>query len=397
MATTSLWRVKGRIDDVIIYIENPDKTSGEIKISIPEISDALDDVISYASREDATLQHRFVAGVNCDPATARAEMTETKKRFGKTGGTIAYHGYQSFAEGEVTPEMAQLIGLELATELWGDRYEVLIATHVDKESHIHNHFVINTVSFVDGVKFHRTKEDYRKMQEVSDRLCREHGLSVIKHPEGKGKNYAEWAAEQNGKPTYRKMIRRDIDDAVKASLTEKEFYAYLIQKGYELKLYTPKGKLLVRPSLRPPGAERYFRFDRLGADYDLDEIRYRLAEKMTRSVPFPEEDREKIRKYRNEYPPHPKAKGIAALYYHYCYELHLIARYPASVKRVSFFMRQDIRNLERLDEQVRFLGENRIETSEDVAAYREKAEKALSELLKERTRLRTGLKKCIYF
>ncbi|MDD6954602.1 MAG: relaxase/mobilization nuclease domain-containing protein, partial [Prevotella sp.] len=84
---------------------------------------------------------------------------------------------------------------------WGDRYQVLVCTHLDKTSHIHNHFLINTVSFVDGIKFHRTNEDYRQMQQVSDRLCREYGLSVVRHPEHGGKNYGQWLAEKNGKPT----------------------------------------------------------------------------------------------------------------------------------------------------------------------------------------------------
>lgn len=100
---------------------------------------------------------------------------------------------------------------------------MLVATHLDKASHIHSHFVINTVSFVDGKKFYRSNGDYARMREVSDRLCREYGLSVIRRPEGKGKNYSEWSAEKNGKPTNRSRIRADIDRAIGVSLTENEF------------------------------------------------------------------------------------------------------------------------------------------------------------------------------
>ncbi len=127
----------------------------------------LSDVIDYAANsgktqavdEKSDVLRSFVSGVNCHPSTARDEMIAVKKRFGKEDGTVAYHGYQSFAPGEATPEIAHEIGLKLAQRLWGDRYQVLVTTHLDKESHLHNHFVLNTVSFVDGIKYHRTAQD----------------------------------------------------------------------------------------------------------------------------------------------------------------------------------------------------------------------------------------------
>ena len=199
MATTSLWRVRGYIGKVLLYAENPEKTTLPKSIGFDDADkDTLEDVIAYASREEATNQRQLISGINCCPKTARTEMLHTKEAFDKESGTIAYHGYQSFQEGEVTPELAHTIGVRLATELWGDKYEVIVATHVDKASHIHNHFVINTVSFVDGRKFHRTKKDYLQMREKSDALCKEYGLSVIENPLGKGKHYAEWFAERNG-------------------------------------------------------------------------------------------------------------------------------------------------------------------------------------------------------
>ena len=102
------------------------------------------------------------------------------------------------------------------------------------------------------------------MREVSDRLCREHGLSVIRYPEGKGKNYSEWSAEKNGKPTHAGIIKTDIDKAIWASVTEREFFDALTNMGFEFKLYRKDGTPLERPSLRPKGAERFRRFDRLG-------------------------------------------------------------------------------------------------------------------------------------
>lgn len=195
MATTSIWRVKGWLGKVVVYAENPDKTTNpafyEKKESSGRQSHGLSDVISYAINSDKTqktddeslaVKHSFVSGVNCHPGTAREEMLAVKKRFGKEDGTIAYHGYQSFAPGETTPEMAHEIGIKLAQRLWGETHQVLVATHLDKESHLHNHFIVNTVSFTDGTRYHRTHQDYCEMQQASDALCREYGLSVIDDP-----------------------------------------------------------------------------------------------------------------------------------------------------------------------------------------------------------------------
>lgn len=172
-------------------------------------------------------------------------MQSTKKRFKKLDGTLAYHGYQSFAPGETTPEIAHEIGVKLARQLWGDKYQVIVATHLDKESHLHSHFVINTVSFKDGIKFHRENEDYRRMREASDALCREYGLSVITSRESKTKSYAEWEAEKNGQPTIRSMIRADIDRAIQASSTERMFYKTLREMGYDIKFLSESGAELM--------------------------------------------------------------------------------------------------------------------------------------------------------
>ena len=397
MAVTSLWRVKGYIGKVLLYAENPDKTTTPETIPVAtELNrNALEDVIVYAGREEATNQRQLVSGIHCDVETARQDMMKTKLRFDKEGGTIAYHGYQSFKEGEVTPDLAHAIGIQLAQELWGDRFEVLVATHLDKASHIHNHFVINTVSFVDGIKFHRTHDDYRQMQIASDRICREHGLSVIRHPDGKGKNYGEWLAEKEGKPTNAGLIRKDIDRAIAASVTERDFYDLMASWGYEFKFHSKNGQPLERPSLRPQVAERFRRFDRLGEDYTVDEICNRILENIVEKVPFPEEEERTYHRYRTENPPHTKAKGIAALYYHYCYELHILIRFPASVKKVSATIREDLRKLDRLDEQTRFLAKNGIETLDDLNQYRSKAADELRELPDSRDILRNQLRRVL--
>lgn len=165
--------------------------------------------------------------------------------------------------------------------------------------------------------------------------------------------------------------------------------------GYELKLFATSGKELQRPSLRPKDSERFFRFDRLGEDYSLDEISNRILENIRRKDPFPEETMDTVRKYRSSHPPKCKAGGLARLYYFYCYELHIIVRFPASVKKVSHFMREDIRKLDKLDAQTRFLGENGIETYEDLESYQDRTEEEIGYLKRDRDQLRNELKRVI--
>jgi len=176
MATTSLWHIEGRLKDLIDYVENPEKT----KAKTPELQD-LYNVFSYVRRPEATQEGEYVTALNCLKETALRQMILTKKRYGKTDGYIAWHGYQSFKPEEVTPQLAHEIGVKLAKEMWGDRFEIIVTTHLDKE-HIHCHFCFNSVSFRDGGKYNYSKAERKRMMEISDRLCREYGLSVIEKP-----------------------------------------------------------------------------------------------------------------------------------------------------------------------------------------------------------------------
>ena len=141
--------------------------------------------------------------------------------------------YQSFVEGEVDAATAHEIGIKLAEEIFGERYEVVVATHLNTDN-VHNHFVINAVSFVDGKKYNDCKSTYAKIREVSDRLCTEHDLFVIKHPSGRGMHYAEWKAEQNGEITLRGSIRGAIDFVVKRSLSKRQFIEGMTELGFIL-------------------------------------------------------------------------------------------------------------------------------------------------------------------
>ena len=191
MATTSLWHIKGRLKDLIDYVENPEKT----KAKAPELQD-LYNVFSYVQRPEATQEGEYVTAINCLKETALRQMILTKKRYGKTDGYIAWHGYQSFKPEEVTPQLAHEIGVKLAKEMWGDRFEIIVTTHLDKE-HIHCHFCFNSVSFRDGGKYNYSKTEQLRLREASDRLCREYGLSVIENPH-KAPSRPVWLDEKNG-------------------------------------------------------------------------------------------------------------------------------------------------------------------------------------------------------
>ena len=398
MATTSIWRVKGWLGKVVIYAENPEKTANPKFYADRELTEQdgqeLSDVIRYAvnsektqetSSKDGAPLHRFVSGINCSPATARDEMLAVKKRFGKEDGTVAYHGYQSFAPGEATPELAHEIGVKLATRLWGDRYQVIIATHLDKENHLHNHFVLNTVSFADGIKYHRTRKDYHEMQTVSDALCREYRLSVIENPQyGKAKQYGEWRAEQEQRPTWRGLIRTDIDEAIRQAMTERQFFDALRKKGYAMKV----GKDI---SVRPPGKERFVRLMRnFGEDYSLDNIRRRILSQSRPERKNPEQKPEILRaRLIGSLKTARKLTGFRALYVHYCYLLGIFPknRPQQSRKRLHFLLREDLLKLDAITAETRLLIGHRIDTAEQLFSYRDEVNGKISALTEKRKQL----------
>ena len=395
MAVTSIWPITGNPNGVIEYAINPAKTSEASREETAALH-AIDNVMEYAADDLKTEKRVYVSGVNCQIPYAKEQFLETKRRYGKLGGRTCFHGYQSFRAGEVDADTAHKIGVALAKELWGDRFEVVVATHLNTD-HYHNHFVVNSVSFMDGKKFYNLKSDYQRMREVSDRLCREHKLSVIRDPQGKGKNYAQWSAEKNGKPTYQSITKADIDRAVMASTTMRDFYRVMEEMGYRLKLYTKSGSLLKHPVAIPPGGTKGVRLDRLGYDYTLDGITDRILRNMRKQVPFPDVEKQHHGKYRyrGSFRKYPKATGFRALYLYYCYLLKIIVKKPASVKKVPASLREDIVKLDWIIAQTRFLGANKIETAEDLQAKQKEIQALIETLTQQRRDLRIALKRAL--
>ena len=352
MAYTKVFAIRRRLDDRIHYVTNGEKT-------------ALDAGITYAANLEKTEQYFFTSALNCESCeTAYAEMQATKQRFGKLGGVVGYHFIQSFAPGEVTPEQAHAIGVAFAQRLFGDRYEVVIGTHLDK-LHLHNHVVVNSVSFVDGKKYHSSPGSYYfDVRGVSDALCRENDLSTIA-PHGRGKHYAEWKAEQNGKPTIRSIVRADIDRIIGEAYTYETFLMLLRREGYVVQ-NRPDRKYV---TVLPQGGKRAIRLDSLGDGYTEQDIRRRLAgqrEGGAQTAPAMTRTGKRYR-VKGKRPTGPKKKitGFQALYLRYLYLLRGTHR-KKHFRRVPFSMRQEVIRLQRYDRQFRYLWTNGLTTVEEL-------------------------------
>ena len=374
MATTRIWSIKGRLDSVINYVTNPEKTDGS-RYTDTELQ-ALADVIDYAEDGAKTHNKVYVSGINLSPNIARDQMVMTKQQFGKTDKILAYHGYQSFLPGEVTPDQAHEIGVELANRLWGDRFQILVTTHLDK-NHLHNHFCLNSVSFVDGKKFRGGSKAYWQTRAESDKICAEYGLSVIKNP-GKGKNYAEWKAEYEGRPTVRGQIKDELDEIIKVSYSYEQFWKILKQRGYAVK------RDVKYVALKPSYSQRYIRLKSLGKNYSEEAIKQRIiaARNGIRDLDKPKSD---YNAWLNKYE-QTKLHGFKALYFHYLYLFGKI-RKKETPQRISFYMREELIKFDRYHRQFHFLIDNDIETVEQLKTFKENAENKISELTLKRSRL----------
>ena len=369
MAYTSVIPVR-RLDWAVKYVMNKEKTTAV----------SLQDALDYAANRDKTEQSFFQSSYACTLETAFADMRQTKERWHKSGGVQGYHLVQSFAAGEVTPELAHRIAKELADRVLGGRYEYVIGTHLNT-GHIHSHIVWNSVSRIDGKKYHSNGKSYvTEIRAVSDELCRKYKLSVIdtENSNHVAKPYAEWLAEKNGQPTWRTAIRQDVDEAIRQSLTWWQFLTALERKGYEVRM----GRKY--PVLRPPGKERFVRFKTLGKRYTPEAIQTRIL--YPRSYRPYVENPPTIQHGRlhSGKKPHRKLTGLRALYYRYLYELGALPRKPS---RPSYAVRQDAYKLDQRIRQMEFLSRNNIDTLTQLETHRQALQTEIRQLLTKRKQL----------
>ena len=255
--------MKNRLKEVIEYAENPDKTTDP-----RYLDDDLRAALRYAENDDKTDRRLFVAGINCPKQRAYEAMTAVQRRFGKTDGTVAWHGFQSFSTGEVTPDEAFEIGKETARRMWGDKYQVVVTVHLNTDN-LHCHFVVNPISFKDGSRFQNKICNHRRLREISDEVCREYGKSVLEHSEFYGgKSRGAYRAGVQGHPTHRDMLKADVEYCLKTADTWERFEKQLYGLGYTIDW--------TRMSVRAKGWERAVRLRGIG--YTDDIIERRLAE-----------------------------------------------------------------------------------------------------------------------
>ena len=326
----------------------------------------LDNSLRYVMNAEKTVDGAtgavLVDGINCQPETAYRDMIQTKRRWDKENRPIqGYHLIHSFAPGEVTPEQAHRLSVEFAERLLQGRFEAVVATHVD-HGHIHAHIVFNSVSCTDGKMFRDDfKAYYGDIRGISNEISRENDLSVIE-PKGKGKHYAEWDAERDGKETVRGLIRQDIDAALADAFTLQSFYDTLQKRGYTVK----RGANVKHTAVKPPGSDRFVRLDSLGNGYTEADIRERLnksrtepekPEPMTIAPLYIPRGRYKVKRRSPAYGKKQKLSGLRRLYLHYLYLLS-----PPRPRRlpVPFPVRAEVRKLDQYKRQFALLQKYRI-------------------------------------
>lgn len=390
MATTKIWSVRHNAGWLLEYCANPQKTDATLWEKIETVEATL----GYAADQDKTEQCMFVSGINCSPETAAQEFQLTKIQHGKPGGVLVYHAVQSFVAGEVTPEQAHEIGTKLAQQMWGDRFEVQVATHLNTEN-IHNHFVLNSVSFADGGKYNDCKTTYRQLRGLSDKLCQEYNLSVAEQSKGKGKHYAEWKAEQDGKPTWRSLIRADVDLAIAESLTFVHFIKALERRGYEVD--TSRKHMRIKPPAemkeKTDGKyDGYFRVYTLSEEYSEDAIKRRILDQRSAKPP-PKSVPARAVYLKGKHGNVKKLSGFRALYFHYLYKMGILPN-PKTPRRASFLYRQDLIKLDRISAEVRLLCQNKIDTADQLRDFRAGKEQDVAQLCDQRRKMYNRLRRC---
>lgn len=378
MAVTSLWHIKGNLKDLIDYVENPEKT-------VPKGTEDFFNVFSYVRRADKTTD-QYVTGINCRKEIALRQMILTKKQFGKQDKYIAWHGYQSFRIGEVSANTAHEIGVKLAKELWGDRFQIVVTTHLDKD-HIHNHFAFNSVSFRDGRKYNYSKEELHRLRDASDRLCREYGLSVLQKPH-KAPSRPVWLDEKTRKPTRYNIYRQDVWEAVSSSRTIQSVQRYLERLGYETDFSGVHWKIKL------PQYAHFTRLDTLNPEWTPEYLKrhlgtysrwYSLPARVEFSPFLPEE-------YRSYYVPHRPTSQIYRLYLYYCYQLGVLPK-KTVYRPTSPQLRADLRKLDEITAQVDYMAKFGIHSTDDLMADRRNLTEQIGILTQQRTRLQNKIRR----
>lgn len=366
MATTSIWSIKNNLKQSINYIINPKKTINK---------DYGKDTYNYLELTDNEYNFKqekvcYVSCINCSEYNPYDDMKFTKEQYGKTDGILAFHGYQSFKEGEVTVNIAHEIGVKFAEEMFGD-YEVVVATH-QNTNHIHNHFILNSVSFKTGKKYNNNRTNLAKLRQISDSICAEYGLSVLDEDVGYRNTYKYKILNND----YYKIMKEDLDNIISYSVTLKQVIERLKKLDYQV--YFRNGILTIYKD----GYDKVRIEKAFGNDYSIDSINKRLYSSrqiifkpLTQKIIF--EEYSKTNKHH---------KGIYGLYLYYCYLLNVFPeKHPKQY--LPYSIRQDIKKMNQISEETRFMVKNNIETIDDLKAFSKNNYQEYSSLMGKRENL----------
>ena len=346
MATTSIWSIKNNLKQSINYLINPEKT-----INKDYGKNNYNYLESYSNKDYDFKNEKaeYVSCINCSEYDPYGDMKFTKEQYRKTDNVLAFHGYQSFKEGEVTADIAHEIGVKFVEEIFRD-YEVVVATH-QNTNHIHNHFIINSVSYKTGKKYNNNRANLAKLRQISDSICAEYGLSVLDEDISYKNTYKHKVLNDD----YYKILKEDLDNVISYSVTLKQVVERLKKLNYQV--YFRNGILTIYKD----GYDKVRIEKTFGSDYSIDSINKRLY--LSRQIVFkPLPQRTIFEEYSRTNKHH---KGIYGLYLYYCYLLNVFPqKHPKQY--LPYSIRQDIKKLNEYSEQIRFMSTNKIETKEDL-------------------------------
>lgn len=362
MATTSLWPIKKTINNTIEYVENKDKT----QIPISDLSNTID----YASNKNKTEEQFYVTGINCDSKNVYQDMMLVKKAYNKIENIQGFHGYKSFKEGEVTPDVAHKIGIQLANEMWGDEFQVVVTTHLNT-NHVHNHFVVNSVSMKDGHKYNYSNHEMARLRQTNDFICKEYGLSSLEEKvTRKNFDFSKYINHDN----YSTRTQKDIDIAIKNSFNYQDFINNMKKMNYEV--IERYGKL----SVRHINMKRNIRIERqFGEDYTIDNIYRRIAEEVPDKLTTDElitYNYHKNNYYKNKH-------SLTAMFLYFIFRIKTYEKSPRNYP-ISEEMKKEINKMELYNLEVRFMDENKIDALEELNIFSEVNKDVLNDMISTR-------------
>ena len=389
MATTGFWPVKGSLKDVIDYAENPNKTTDP-----KYLDEDLRRALPYVENDRKTDQKMYVSTINCPKQDPYGAMMATKRRFGKLGGNVAYHGYQSFKSGEVTPEEAHAIGIETARKMWGDEYEIVVTTHLNTDN-IHNHVVVNSVSFKTGRKFENHVSDHYRLREISAAICAARRKSILKNATFYGGEKGEYWAHRDGKLTHRDILKRDVEYCISLSRTPDDFRRRLVSLGY---VYS-RDDSHREPSVMAPGWKRPMRLSSIGFTADVlnqrleqnwDDvyfIHWRNANPMKKATPLLLIERE-FRKAQY-------MDGTQLTFAIFIELLRLCTGEVAQQKArpLSPMLREEVRKLDQYIDDYKLLCAENIGTAEELSTFRDNLSRQIADLESRREQIRNRIRR----